>query len=45
MIEPFEPVLARTVEYLESDEVCETCSRDRGGKCQGQRDVTLPRIW
>jgi dCTP deaminase len=29
--------------FLESDEVCETSYRDRGGKCQGQRGVTLPR--
>jgi dCTP deaminase len=30
--------------FLESDEVCETSYRDRGGKYQGQRGVTLPRI-
>ena len=29
--------------FLESDEVCETSYRDRGGKYQGQRGVTLPR--
>ncbi len=29
---------------LESDEVCETSYRDRGGKYQGQKGVTLPRI-
>lgn len=28
--------------FLESDEVCETSYRDRGGKYQGQRGVTLP---
>jgi len=30
--------------FLESDEVCETSYRDRGGKYQDQRGVTLPRI-
>jgi dCTP deaminase len=30
--------------FLESDELCETSYRDRGGKYQGQRGVTLPRI-
>jgi len=30
--------------FLESDEVCETSYGDRGGKYQGQRGVTLPRI-
>lgn len=29
--------------FLESDEACETSYRDRGGKYQGQRGVTLPR--
>ena len=29
--------------FLESDEVCETSYKDRGGKYQGQRGVTLPR--
>lgn len=28
--------------FLESDEVCETSYRDRGGKYQGQKGVTLP---
>ena len=28
--------------FLESDEICETSYRDRGGKYQGQRGVTLP---
>ena len=28
--------------FLESDEVCEISYRDRGGKYQGQRGVTLP---
>ncbi|TMG80074.1 MAG: dCTP deaminase, partial [Betaproteobacteria bacterium] len=28
----------------ESDEPCETSYRDRGGKYQGQKGVTLPRI-
>ncbi len=32
------------VVFLESDEVCETSYRDRGGKYQGQKGVTLPRI-
>jgi len=31
------------VVFIESDEVCETSYRDRGGKYQGQRGVTLPR--
>jgi len=30
--------------FLESDEVCDTSYRDRGGKYQGQKGVTLPRI-
>ncbi|GMV56752.1 MAG: dCTP deaminase [Betaproteobacteria bacterium] len=30
--------------FLESDEVCDTSYRDRGGKYQGQRGVTLPKI-
>jgi dCTP deaminase len=30
--------------FLESDEVCETSYADRGGKYQGQKGVTLPRI-
>ena len=30
--------------FFESDEVCETSYRDRGGKYQGQQGVTLPRI-
>ena len=30
--------------FLESDEVCETSYRDRGGKYQGQQGVTLPKI-
>ncbi len=29
--------------FFESDEACETSYRDRGGKYQGQRGVTLPR--
>ena len=29
--------------FFESDEICETSYRDRGGKYQGQRGVTLPR--
>jgi len=29
--------------FFESDQVCETSYRDRGGKYQGQRGVTLPR--
>ncbi|MCB1704631.1 MAG: dCTP deaminase, partial [Halioglobus sp.] len=27
----------------QSDEVCEVSYKDRGGKYQGQRGVTLPR--
>ncbi len=30
--------------FFESDEVCETSYRDRGGKYLGQRGVTLPKI-
>jgi len=30
--------------FLESDEVCDTSYRDRGGKYQGQTGVTLPKI-
>ena len=30
--------------FIESDEVCETSYRDRGGKYQGQTGVTLPRM-
>ncbi len=29
--------------FLESDEPCETSYKDRGGKYQGQRGVTLPK--
>ena len=29
--------------FLRAEEVCETSYRDRGGKYQGQRGVTLPR--
>ena len=29
--------------FFESDEACETSYRDRGGKYQGQKGVTLPR--
>ncbi len=29
--------------FFESDEVCETSYRDRGGKYQGQEGVTLPK--
>ncbi len=29
--------------FFQSDEVCETSYRDRGGKYQGQTGVTLPR--
>jgi len=29
--------------FLESDEVCETSYKDRGGKYQGQKGVTLPK--
>jgi len=32
------------VVFLESDEVCDTSYKDRGGKYQGQKGVTLPRI-
>src|SRR4030088_1830980 len=30
--------------FIESDEVCETSYKDRGGKYQGQNDETLPKI-
>ena len=29
--------------FLESDEECEVSYKDRGGKYQGQRGVTLPK--
>ena len=29
--------------FFESDEVCETSYKDRGGKYQGQTGVTLPK--
>ena len=29
--------------FFESDEVCETSYKDRGGKYQGQKGVTLPK--
>ena len=32
------------VVFFESDEVCATSYKDRGGKYQGQRGVTLPKI-
>src|SRR5258707_8867216 len=32
------------VVFFESDEICETSYKDRGGKYQGQRGVTLPRL-
>jgi dCTP deaminase len=32
------------VVFFESDEVCETSYKDRGGKYQGQRGVTLPKL-
>ncbi|MDQ3732053.1 MAG: dCTP deaminase, partial [Pseudomonadota bacterium] len=31
------------VVFLESDEICETSYKDRGGKYQGQQGVTLPK--
>ncbi|HEX3058433.1 MAG TPA: dCTP deaminase [Usitatibacter sp.] len=30
--------------FFESDEVCETSYADRGGKYQGQKGVTLPKV-
>ena len=35
---------AAQVIFFESDEVCETSYKDRGGKYQGQQGVTLPKI-
>src|SRR6267142_2110777 len=32
------------VVFFESDEACETSYKDRGGKYQGQRGVTLPKL-
>jgi deoxycytidine triphosphate deaminase len=32
------------VVFFEADEVCETSYKDRGGKYQGQKGVTLPKI-
>ena len=30
--------------FFESDEVCETSYKDRGGKYQGQKGVSLPKM-
>ena len=30
--------------FLQGDEVCEVSYKDRGGKYQGQRGITLPKI-
>ena len=30
--------------FLESDEECEVSYKDRGGKYQGQKGVTLPKV-
>ncbi len=30
--------------FIEGDEICETSYKDRGGKYQGQKGVTLPKI-
>jgi dCTP deaminase len=30
--------------FLESDEVCAISYKDRGGKYQGQRGITIPRM-
>src|SRR3990172_11783326 len=30
--------------FFESDEMCDTSYRDRGGKYQGQEGVTLPKM-
>jgi dCTP deaminase len=45
-VTPFEPEWegCAQVIFFESDEVCETSYRDRGGKYQGQVGVTLPKI-
>ena len=52
MIEPFESSqiyanegVAQVI-FFESDpdDVCETSYKDRGGKYQGQKGVTLPKI-
>ena len=31
--------------FFQSDEMCETSYKDRGGKYQGQTGVTLPKTW
>ena len=36
--------IAAQVIFFESDDVCETSYKDRGGKYQGQQGVTLPKI-
>jgi len=36
--------MAASDRMIEPFEVCETSYRDRGGKYQGQKGVTLPRI-
>ena len=45
-VTPFEPEGegCAQVLFFESDEVCETSYKDRGGKYQGQVGVTLPKI-
>ena len=30
--------------FLESDEPCQVSYKDRGGKYQGQRGITIPRL-
>jgi len=45
-VTPFEPEwegYVTLVLFFESDEVCETSYKDRGGKYQGQVGVTLPK--
>ncbi len=41
-VTPLEPDVAQML-FFESDEVCETSYKDRGGKYQGQTGVTLPK--
>jgi len=30
--------------FFQSDEACKTSYKDRGGKYQGQRGVTVPKV-
>ena len=40
-----ESVILKESFFFQSDEVCEVSYKDRGGKYQGQKGVTLPKAW